>query len=331
MDDRKIVIARIPNPNASPPFYTTASEVAMMEFVRTILDIPVPKLYSWSTSNENNVGTEYILMEEAAGQPLEKVWDRISPDLKLDTMKELVLIEAKLLSLSFSHYGNIYFASDAVEGAVPAEIISDVPPKLKAKALKTFTIGPSVERDFWKKERSEMQLDRGPWLTALEYATSVGRREISWIKKYAIPKASDDPLLVSAAQNDPGAHIQLLEKYLTVAPCLLKIDRQLTRSILWHTDLHSSNLFVDNGHITAVIDWQGSWAGPILLQAKASPLVDYQGPMLFKRPDNFDTLDDEHKAQVKQQISKSSLFQLYLLETEENNPGLARRSGRSAT
>lgn len=33
MDDGKKVLARIPNPNAGPSFYTTASEVATMEFV----------------------------------------------------------------------------------------------------------------------------------------------------------------------------------------------------------------------------------------------------------------------------------------------------------
>ena len=33
MNDNKTVLARIPNPNAGPPFYTTASEVATMEFV----------------------------------------------------------------------------------------------------------------------------------------------------------------------------------------------------------------------------------------------------------------------------------------------------------
>jgi hypothetical protein len=34
MNDGKVVIARLPNPNAGPPFYATASEVATMEFVR---------------------------------------------------------------------------------------------------------------------------------------------------------------------------------------------------------------------------------------------------------------------------------------------------------
>lgn len=33
MDDQSVVIARIPHPNAGPPTVTTASEVAVMDFV----------------------------------------------------------------------------------------------------------------------------------------------------------------------------------------------------------------------------------------------------------------------------------------------------------
>lgn len=62
---------------------------------------------------------------------------------------------------------------------------------------------------------------------------------------------------------------------------LLDVSKRLVRSALWHTGLHSSNMFVDEGHITAVIDWQESWAGPLMLQAKASPLVNYEGEMLL--------------------------------------------------
>jgi hypothetical protein len=37
MNDGTIVIARIPNPNAGPPFKTTASEVATMDFVSWLI------------------------------------------------------------------------------------------------------------------------------------------------------------------------------------------------------------------------------------------------------------------------------------------------------
>lgn len=70
----------------------------------------------------------------------------------------LVPGEVKLLSV-----WSIYFASDAVEGAVPAEITGvDISQELKEKAYRIFTVGPSVERDFWEKERSQMTINRGP-------------------------------------------------------------------------------------------------------------------------------------------------------------------------
>lgn len=104
----------------------------------------------------------------------------------------------------------------------------------------------------------------------------------------------------------------------------MDIDPLLSRPTLWHGDLHSSNFFVENNFITAVIDWQGSWAGPLFLQANPSPLVDYQGSILLNRPDNFNDLDPEQQTQIKRQIFKSTLLQLYLIETGKRNPLLAK-------
>ncbi|RJE24004.1 hypothetical protein PHISCL_03659 [Aspergillus sclerotialis] len=226
----------------------------------------------------------------------------MTSDSKLAVMREVVSLEAKLSSLSFSHYGSIYFASDSVEGAVPAQIIGDVSPELKEKIARTFTIGPSVDRSFWNKERSTMNISRGPCSSPEGYAISICHREIAWIRQFAVPKAPDDPLCIPTAQNSPQEHVLLLEKYLKVVPRLFNIDRKFTRSVIWHSDLHSSNIFVD---------------------ARPSRLVDYQGDILLKRPDNFDDLDDKRKTEIKQQIFKSILFQLYLIETGERNPILA--------
>ncbi|KAL4894696.1 hypothetical protein BDV59DRAFT_212029 [Aspergillus ambiguus] len=240
MDDRKIILARIPNLNAGPAFYATASKVATKEFVRDVLQIPVPRILGWSSNPYNPAGPEYILMEEATGTQLA------------------------------TNHGSIYFASDTVDSAVPAQITSVAPSELKELISKKFTIGPSVMRDFWKKERSVMDISRGPWLSPEEYATSVCRR-----------KPSHDVILVSAAQNDPRAHINLLEKYLNIVPCLMDVNPLLS-----------------------------SWAEPLFLQVQPSPLVDYQGSVLLKRPDNFDNLDPKQ--------------QLYLMETQKRNPILTK-------
>ncbi|KAF2825799.1 hypothetical protein CC86DRAFT_293910 [Ophiobolus disseminans] len=55
IDNDAVVIARIPNPNAGPPFLKTASEVATMEFARSVLGILVPKVLSWSGDSSNPV------------------------------------------------------------------------------------------------------------------------------------------------------------------------------------------------------------------------------------------------------------------------------------
>jgi hypothetical protein len=119
MNNGKVVIARIPNPNSGPAYYTTASEVATMDFVRmlsqapfgrvltnnqarTILEIPVPKIHAWSASVSNPVGAEYIIMEEAAGKQAADSWNAIELEDKVSIMKQLISIEKKLLSVSFS-------------------------------------------------------------------------------------------------------------------------------------------------------------------------------------------------------------------------------------
>ena len=72
MDDGYEVIARIPTPIARPPHCMTASEVATMEFLRTRLDIPAPRVFVWASQVDcnNSVNAEYILIEKLQGESL---------------------------------------------------------------------------------------------------------------------------------------------------------------------------------------------------------------------------------------------------------------------
>lgn len=69
---------------------------------RTILKIPVPGVLAWSGNVNNPVESEYILMEEASGTPLWEVWDGLELDNKLRIVDDIVGIEKKLLSVSFT-------------------------------------------------------------------------------------------------------------------------------------------------------------------------------------------------------------------------------------
>ena len=75
-----------------------------MEFARTILNIPVPKVLAWSATDWNPVDAEYIIMEEAKGSQLHEVWEDLHLRTKLDVIQEIVDVERKLLSVSFGKY-----------------------------------------------------------------------------------------------------------------------------------------------------------------------------------------------------------------------------------
>ncbi|KAH7370626.1 kinase-like domain-containing protein [Rhexocercosporidium sp. MPI-PUGE-AT-0058] len=319
MDDGSTAIARLPNPKSGPAQKTTASEVATMDFARTVLNIPVPKVSAWSAAANNSVGAEYIVMEEAPGTQLEDVWDSKSMSDKMSIVKGLVEIEQKLLSVSFTRYGNIYFASDAFPGCEAAKVVGDISAEVKGDVEKRFTIGPVVDRDFWNGERASMAIDRGPWESPQDYLTAIARREIAWIRSFAVPKSPNDIFVASEAQNSPNSHISLYKMFLRIIPYLLPEEKKLSVSTLWHWDLHSANLFVEGNRITSLIDWQDTWAGPLFFQFRHPKLVDYNGEMLLKLPENYERLEGDEKARTRKQVEKSIVLYTYETETDTKN------------
>ncbi|KZF23034.1 phosphotransferase family protein [Xylona heveae TC161] len=320
MNNGTNVIARIPHPIAGPQYYTTASEVATMDFARSVLEIPTPKVYAWNADKNNPVGSEYIIMEEARGTQLDDIWNDLSLEERIVIMKDLVSIEKKMLSVSFNRYGSLYYATQNIPGAAMAEVVSDVPEEVKNTVMRRFAIGPVVERDYWNNERATMDIDRGPWKCAQDYVTSPARRELQWIKHYAVPKTPDDPLITSVTQNSPDSHLSLLQKYLEAAPFLLPDDPAIVAPHIWHTDLHSANIFVDQGHICSVIDWQGTWAAPLILCARHARLVDYQGEIILKAPANFNDLEPDEKNKIRRQMSSSIILYLYEKQIAKEAP-----------
>lgn len=153
---------------------------------------------------------------------------------------------------------------------------------------------------------------------------SIARREIAWIKRFAKPKVAGGPIQASAAQRTPGAHLDLLEKYLLVISSLLPDDPVLLSSRLWHTDIHDGNLFVNGDKITSVIDWQSAEAGPTVVRARAPRLLDYNGEIKLKLPEYFKELDETEKDRLRHQVSMSILTYIYESETAKENPILSR-------
>ncbi|KAI0868933.1 kinase-like domain-containing protein [Hypoxylon argillaceum] len=322
MENGKVVIARIPNPNIGSPRWTTSSEVATMDFSLSILGLPVPKVLAWSMDADNPVQSEYIIMEEAAGVQLSQVWDTLPIESKLEIVKDLVNIEKKLLSISFTRYGSLYFAHQGFLGCVKAQVVGDVSASLIAEIESRYVIGPMADGDFWAGERKDMTIDRGPWERFPDYLRAIAQRERAWLST-RVPNITNSPsgfLAGVRSQSCPKAHLALYDKFDRIAEYLLPNDGSIVRPTIWHWDTHASNLFVENGKISSIIDWQDSWAGPVFLQARQPQLVDYNGDMLLRLPPHYDTLEDQdEKSRIRSQVEKSILLWSYERNTKNVN------------
>ncbi|GLB19183.1 hypothetical protein AtubIFM61612_009088 [Aspergillus tubingensis] len=160
MDNGREVVAKVPNPNAGIPYLTTASEVATMDFARNVLETPVPRVYTWNTHAQSHpVGAEFIIMEKAAGVPLSHVWETLKLPQKLQVLLAMLRLQKKWLSVSFSHYGSLYYAKD-IQASPP----EDTHYIKNGKAIKDsqFAIGPTTGRDWCDASRSLLNIDRGP-------------------------------------------------------------------------------------------------------------------------------------------------------------------------
>ena len=151
------VIARIPTPISGPSHFSTASEVATMDFLGR-LGIPVPKVLAWSSQAQSTeVESEFIIMEKANGLPLTKIWETVD---QADLVAKLAQLHRPLLDLRFTQYGSLYYKSDIdISYASTTDFLETVPAGVD---ISPFCMGPIARRDFWEDERILMEVKRGP-------------------------------------------------------------------------------------------------------------------------------------------------------------------------
>ncbi|PKX89635.1 uncharacterized protein P174DRAFT_303263, partial [Aspergillus novofumigatus IBT 16806] len=293
------IVARMPNPNAGPSFYTTASEVATRQFLQDRLGIPIPRIYAWSAEVSNAVGAEYILEEKATGQPLGHLWDELPSSSRLDIVKQIVDIEKKLTLITFPKHGCIYYQSD-LESRQPMSsftLLDQYP------GLPQLAIGALTHPKYWQGKRALMELDRGPWNSIADYAIAIGKNEIQWAEEHAQPRMNFQRSIKEP--ETPGNYISVLQQYTTLAPFLVPPSGDSKRTItLSHPDFHLDNIFIDprTNQITSIIDWQHASASPIFLQRRF--------PQMLVLPRN---------PQAERQVTEKQLLNLYFEMLKSTN------------
>jgi hypothetical protein len=150
--DNYVVIARLPYQSTVPKCRAVASEAATLGWLLSH-DILVPKVLGYSHSRANPVGTEYLLLEKLVGTPLSDQWFTMDNKTRVKVMRQIVDIETRLMSLSFPASGSLYYQKDLEksESFIPMPTSHD-----------QIVVGPSAQFEWWYRERSFLENNRGP-------------------------------------------------------------------------------------------------------------------------------------------------------------------------
>ncbi|EGE02445.1 phosphotransferase enzyme family protein [Trichophyton equinum CBS 127.97] len=336
MENGREVIARIPNPNAGNSRIVVSGEVATLEFLHNILDIPVPKVLAWSSSalQSNAVGTEFILMDRVKGVQLSEVWDDMSERQRFNLVKNVVEIEKRLVDIPLSGYGGLYHREILVDNDSSFfEAISPGQMPGKEDDISKFVIGPTPERAFYTGEGEEPLNGRGPWKSAVEYLTAIAKREISTIQEFNKTNTDGLSSYLRPANTSVSSslHVRLLEQFISVLPYIIP-PLELLKPTLMHQDLHFDNIFVnktDPSEISGIIDWQGTYISPIFLQARFPSIFDCDdlypwGAIQPALPTDFHTLTLEEKRLAEKSLDRLRLKKFYELASRKMNPLLVK-------
>ncbi|CAA7260073.1 unnamed protein product [Cyclocybe aegerita] len=319
-DNDKELIARIPFPVAGPRHFMTASEVATMEYIRTELELPVPRVRAWSSHAESTaVGTEFIVYDKVPGVPLwSRWWD---PEVKgivaMNIITTIVFFERVMLDKRFSQIGSLYFKEDLPSFLQDRTLYS--PKVTSTPNSERFHIGPSLYREFWRGGRAALDIDRGPWPDIHSFAHALSACERAWLKQR--PEATSPK------------HLALLDDYDKLVPFLIPA---ITPFTLWHPDMHRGNILATETNpceITGIIDWQSSLVGPFFMQATPSPLLHYSAsPYVDYTPGSstnpkfapgYEGLNTEERRIADRAHKAAFRARAYELKMNEFNPAMA--------
>ncbi|PYI04322.1 hypothetical protein BO78DRAFT_320726 [Aspergillus sclerotiicarbonarius CBS 121057] len=259
LNSAKRVVARLPFKLAGPAQLTTSSEIATIRYCE-ILD--------WSydaASVDNIIGSEYIIMEHAAGIQLQKKWEQMAGDQRVKCIDAIYQKVKEVVDLQFPALGSLYFAN------------SPVCPDNTYAVDEEFCIGLHCGTRYWDCEgganrySNNKKPNQGPWANLDEYCDGLIDAGLS-----RLPPVSSDIESKPSYHGSVETHNFLLENTRKLLKRMSE-DPRINASatpLLFHPDLHKRNIFVsedDPSIITGIIDWQATSIEPAFWYADEIP------------------------------------------------------------
>ncbi|KAF5669496.1 kinase-like domain-containing protein [Fusarium circinatum] len=259
------------------------SEASTLLYFKTNTSIPVPQVFSYSGSSDNDIGIPYILQSKATGRSLGSyAWSppryqvpglrHRSPPMPISdhdrgkVMSQLGAFMSELSAHRFDRIGSLFRDGDT-----------------------NYAVGECLSPSLTWQERDSLELDRGPFNNEHDYLASLISAFTSHAKELSltphtffapVPDMVDYESLSSYQKasrrwNDFVAIGQKIEHsknilfYCLTGQFLSEMVNDLssdgaTGFTISHPDLHLGNIYVDeNFNITSIIDWSSASTGPV--------------------------------------------------------------------
>ena len=343
MHDGFKMVARIPYPVTVPEFYTTASEVATMRFLRSS-GLPVPEVYDYSPSSDNAAKTEYIFMEFVRGTDLYDVWMKLEePDI-VSVLRQLTQLESRLMSIPFPAGGSLYYTYDLekVAGSIGIPLNDD-----------RFCVGPDVSLCMWYGRRSQLNVHRGPCTPLSAFSlvelsgtietvdknaeatlVAAARKELAYLKQFGrplLPFQRERREAYEYEEQSPSDHIENLERYLLLASSLVSKNSAFHPFRIRHPDLQPGNVIVSRSpdsnqlNVVGLLDWQHASILPLFLLAGIPARLRNYGDPVSRAlippslPANMNELDQSEQRLERRLYHRRLVHSHYVKNTEKYN------------
>ncbi|KAG9019040.1 hypothetical protein FRB90_006996 [Tulasnella sp. 427] len=323
MRDNFRLVARIPYPITVPKSYAVASEVATMDFLRSY-GVPIPKVYGYSPTSDNMAETEYIFMQYVDGTNLSDIWFDLGEQDIISVVRQLVDLEAKMMSVSFPAGGSLYYTQDLEKMAgKPGILLKD----------ERFCVGPDLRYPLWYGRRSQLDINRGPYESAESALVRAANKELAYLRQFGQPLLPFNRHRREAykyQEQSPLDHIENLHRYLLVASSLIPKDPSLSHFRIRHPDLQEGNVVVSRSsgsglQVVSLLDWQHAYILPaFLLAAIPQRLQNYDDPVSQSMtqpslPEGFNDLSKATQSWEQELYRRRLVHYHYVKSTEERN------------
>lgn len=288
------------------------SEALTMRYLKRETTIPIPEVYSFDASIDNEINCPYILMEFIHGSPLCDTWFKPNSSMvsteqfRANVLKDVAAAMVQLNKFTYNKSGSLVFDDDGnVTGLGPAKVFD----------------GPAYVESFNGDCDPAFFYESGPF-------DDPRMCFFSAMERHAEPGISQPNPKLSYGT------LALLRLFISWVP--FEQSAKDSGFVLKHPDLNSQNIFVsEEGHLRGIIDWDGVAAMPHYIGCEEYPLwltCDWD-PWQYVYPD-LDP-DPDHPQHSPEEFAHyrsmyAEFMDLYLAEEESKSRSQGQQGTTSA-